>query len=474
MKPTNKSFDLIIVGTGFASTFYLTGCLKWPNPPKNILVLERGEFIPHSTRLKTGGKPDKTHFKQFINVNPKKPWVFNSSFGGGSNCWWGSTPRILPDDFKMKTNFGVGEDWPISYDDLEPFYSEAEAIMQIAGSKDMPYPMSKEYPLPAHQFSEPDELLKKAYPDKFYHLPTARATGGGKRPSCCGNSVCFLCPINSKFTIENGLIETYKNSRVTTLYGHEVIGLEHNGPIVTKAICLNQKGKEVKFSADRFVLGAHALFNPYILLKSGINLPQTGVGICEQVGIAATLELDGIEKKRGITTTTGFGINDLYGSHRKHRAGFMYNTVNTPMAISLTPNKPFSELQVIVAIEDFRQASNRVVYDPKEDKPILQYKTHSPEAQKTLDVMQDELEKIFSVLPLKSIKIKGMRESESHIQCSTPMGTTSENSVVDAKCIHHTKRNLIVLGSGNFPTASPPNPTITISALSLYAASHTS
>lgn len=472
MKP--ESFDLIIVGTGFASSFYLNACLKWAIPPKNILVLERGEFLSHSSRLQQDLYFDRSYLKQFKNTKPEKPWVFNRSFGGGSNCWYGSTPRILPGDFKMKSNFGVGQDWPISYDDLEPFYSEAEAIMGVAGSDDMPYRMSKKFPLPPHQFSEPDEILKAAYPDKFYHLPTARATVGGERPACCGNSVCHLCPINSKFTIENGLIEIYENSKVTTLYGHEVIGLEHSGPIVSKAICRKKNGSEIKFAADRFVLGAHAIFNPYILLKSGIDLPQTGVGICEQVGLSATIELDGLEKKKGITTTTGFGINDLYGSHRKHRAGFMYNTINSPMSISLTPNKPFSELEVIIAIEDFRQADNRVIYDPKTDMPIVHYNTHSPEAQKTLDVIENELNEIFSVLPVKSLKINGIRDTESHIQCSTPMGNSPKDSVVDRKCIHHTKRNLIVLGSGNFPTASPPNPTLTISALSLYAASQTS
>lgn len=471
---TNQShYDLIIIGTGFASSFYLRGCLNWKNPPKNILVLERGEVLKHQEKLEKKIYNQRA-VGQFINRNPRKPWIFNSTFGGGTNCWWGSTPRILPGDFKMKSTYGVGQDWPISYDDLEPFYTQAEAIMEISGGSETPYPMSAPYPLPPHEFSEPDELLKAAYPDRYFHLPTARATIGGSRSPCCGNVVCGLCPLDSKFTIENGLIEIYRDSRVTTLYGHQVVGLEHRNTAITSAICRNSDEKTVKFQADHFVLGANAIFNPYILLKSSIDLPQTGVGICEQVGVKATVKLDGLQNTRGMTTTTGWGVNDLFGDHRKTRAGYMYNTGNSPMHISLEPNDPFCELEIMVAIEDFRQPDNRVVCDPNTDIPIVEYNTHSPEAQKTLDVMQEELEKEFSVLPIKEVRIEGIRKTESHIQCTTPMGESPEDSVVDKDCIHHTKRNLTVLGAGNFPTASPPNPSLTISALSLYAASKAS
>ena len=52
----------------------------------------------------------------------------------GSIHWGGACWRNLPNDFKLKTLYGVGRDWPIGYDDLEPFYHQAEVEMGVSGS----------------------------------------------------------------------------------------------------------------------------------------------------------------------------------------------------------------------------------------------------------------------------------------------------------------------------------------------------
>jgi choline dehydrogenase-like flavoprotein len=59
-----------------------------------------------------------------------------------------------------------------------------------------------------------------------------------------------------------------------------------------------------------------------------------------------------------------------------------------------------------------------------------------------------------------------------HIQGTTRMGTDPATSIVDRHLVHHRVRNLVVLGSGAFPTGPPANPTLTLSALSLWSAAH--
>lgn len=54
--------------------------------------------------------------------------------GGTTLHWLGSTPRMLPNDFNMKTRYGVGVDWPISYKDLMPYYEMAENEIGISGN----------------------------------------------------------------------------------------------------------------------------------------------------------------------------------------------------------------------------------------------------------------------------------------------------------------------------------------------------
>ena len=116
-------YDLVLVGTGIATNFFLHKIAKeYKN--KNILVLERGFYETHSEKIKNRDerdfgtviskiKPSAT----YIN-NSEKPWVYNPSFGGSSNCWYGCTPRMLPNDFKLASKYNIGFDLPIEYNEL--------------------------------------------------------------------------------------------------------------------------------------------------------------------------------------------------------------------------------------------------------------------------------------------------------------------------------------------------------------------
>ena len=76
----------------------------------------------------------------------------------------------------------------------------------------------------------------------------------------------------------------------------------------------------------------------------------------------------------------------------------------------------------------------------------------------------------MSPLPVENIRVKAPNSTEFHILGTAVMGHDPESSVVDRNLLHHRVRNLFVLGSSAFPTASPANPTLTLSALSLRAA----
>ena len=90
-------------------------------------------YAPHPTVLEIG-VPGTGYFIQ------DGPDPFGSTYerivGGTTWHWLGTTPRLLPSDFRMKTLFGVGVDWPMSYDDLEPWYVQAEYAIGVAGDGD--------------------------------------------------------------------------------------------------------------------------------------------------------------------------------------------------------------------------------------------------------------------------------------------------------------------------------------------------
>ena len=177
------------------------------------------------------------------------------AFGGASNCWWASTPRMIPADFELHSRFGVGRDWPVRYDDLEEHYCRVEEVMSVAGPADTPFtPRSRPYVQPPHRLSEPDRLLQRAYPDLFFPLPTARASRPtALRPACCGNGVCGACPIDAKFTIVNELASLYRDPRVTLLLETRADAVELAGD-VAQGVRFSRAGRETVALGDLVVL----------------------------------------------------------------------------------------------------------------------------------------------------------------------------------------------------------------------------
>ena len=85
----------------------------------------------------------------------------------------GVAPRLLPSDFETRTRFGIWKDWPIGYDDLLPFYREAERVLEIAGRPHRLFPGSDAYPFAPPEPSAADRLLGPLL-EPFGALPLAR------------------------------------------------------------------------------------------------------------------------------------------------------------------------------------------------------------------------------------------------------------------------------------------------------------
>lgn len=469
-------YDLVVVGTGFASTFFLKKYLSKASASAKVLVLERGHLYPHAERVKKGRGEDTPFSKlnvnytdTFVNNTPEKRWVFQPAFGGSSNCWSGCTPRFLPADFQMKTLYGIANDWPITYDELDSFYMEAEELMSIAGPDDTPFPRKKPYPLPPHTFTPIDHILKKEYGKLYISQPTARASipvnGRGK---CCGSIVCRVCPVNAKFTIENSTMHVYEDPRVEVQYGAQVLHLIFKQNTAEKLIFVKDK-KEQQVTGEIFALGANALFNAHILLNSGDTNPFTGRGLGEQVGVETTVYLKDLATVGGSTLVNANGYMLYDGEHRKESAACLIETSNAPF-IRLEKGKWRNMAKFRMIFEDLPDEQNYVGTSPDSAKPQVYHNGPSTYTMNGVDRMKNMLPQIFSCLPVENIEFEKPFETESHIIGTTRMSNTASEGVVDKHLIHHQYRNLFVLGSSSFTTYTPSNPTLTLSALSLYAA----
>ena len=467
-------FDLILVGSGFASSFFLQAYLARARADARVLVVERGwretrqwqvsqrraSRIDHATTFRRRGHPGKT-------------WRFTVAFGGGSNCWWGSTPRLMPADFKLDSLYGVGHDWPISYDDLVPHYERVEETMAISGSADhWPYPRRASHPQPPHRMSDPDRLLAAAYPGLYLPVPTARArVATGQRNACCANGVCGLCPVDAKFTIENGMSAIYADPRVEVRYGHQVLAIETAGG---RAIAVVGREDEAdrRYTADLIVLGAGALFNVAVLLRSNLPHARLGRGLYEQAGVRAQIDLAGVDNFQGSTVLTGHGYMLYDGAHRREHAACLIESSNRPVLLRPEPGRLRQLLDLKFILEDLPQERNGISL-AEDGTPVITFHDYSAYARRGIAAVASQLDRLLAPLPVERIVFTPEPEpTESHLLGGVVMGTDPATSLVDRHLVHHQVRNLVVLGGSAFPTSSPANPTLTISALALWSAQH--
>jgi choline dehydrogenase-like flavoprotein len=472
------NYDLILVGTSFASSFFLKKFLEKSPSSTRVLVLERGKFLPLKERLEKARSlafgnvnfvSSESRGPLYLNDNQDKPWIFDPSFGGSSNCWTGCTPRFMPADFSLFSTYGVGADWPISYNDLEPYYCEAEEVMSISGPEKTPYPMSKPYPLPPHKLTAMDKVLNNKYGELYISQPTARASVAGKRNQCCNSSICHLCPVGAKFTIENGFGDLYKDERVSVVYDTQVVSLDVQGGSVT-GVQAKSEGKDVVFNGTTVALGANAIFNAHILLNSGDTNKHTGRNLSEQVGFYTYVHLKDLNNVGGSTiiTANGFMLHDV--PTRKDFAACLIESHNDTF-VRADHGKWRMMGKFKFVFEDIPQEKNRVMTSDNPLVPRVVYEGHSDYVNRAYENAKKMMPELFSVLPVEDIlPDQNHQASEAHILGTTRMSNDASTGVIDKHLKHHQYRNVFVLGGGAFPAISPSNPTLTLSALSLWAA----
>ena len=166
---------------------------------------------------------------------------YNRMVGGSTWSWRGNTPRFLPSDFRLQSEFGVGRDWPLDYNELEPWYCQAEWELGVSGNHDELDGLfgayrSQPFPMPGIPLGFSD-LRVKARIDgqtvrgttiRVVTTPQARnSTVFDNRPACEGHSNCIpLCPIQAKYDATVHLRRALQNPNVELRTGAVVTQLE--------------------------------------------------------------------------------------------------------------------------------------------------------------------------------------------------------------------------------------------------------
>lgn len=383
-------------------------------------------------------------------------------FGGCSNCWWGNAPRLHPTDFELKSLYGVGVDWPISYAELEDDFVVVEEMMEIAGGNDEAvFPRSRPLPYPPHIGSRADRRLA-AHSPLWVPMPTAQGNGGSRQ--CCATGACNLCPVDAKFTILNGIDLLWEDG-FACLLGTEARRVITEGGRAAALEVRGPSGEEAEIRGDLIGLGANAISNAAVLLRSGVREDLVGRGLHEQTSQRVWMNIP-FDNYYGGTSITGLGYGLYDGDFRKEAGSVLIESWNSPPSLRIERGKWLQRLKLNLIVEDLPRPENRVVLEDDEAKVI--WKGHSDYAYAGLARARD---KISDLIPFEH-EIAGFADfapTESHIQGGAPMGADPKTSVVEADCAVHGVAGLYALGSGAFPTCSAANPTLTLSALALRA-----
>lgn len=445
------------------------------------------------------------------------PDKFKSTYvkvvGGTTWHWLGTCLRHVPADFRLKSLYGRGVDWPISYDDLEPFYGQAENEIGVAGDSYEPLgsPRSTPYPMPAIPQTYLDKAFAKALEGTAYQVratPQGRnSTERDERPSCCGNASCIpICPVQAKYDATVHVERALKSG--AALYDQTTATFIETGPDGRIAAIRVKRpdGSEGRAVGKVFVIAAHAIETPRLLLNSVSEATPRGVANgSDQVGrnlmdhpvqLSWALTNDPVWPYRGPLSTSGIeNLRD--GPFRAERPatrieigndGWSWPTgapVSTAAELARTGlrGKALDEalkhhtsrhVRMASLIEQLPDPENRVTLDPAEKDmygvPLPRIAFRLDDYVKTgLADARKAHEEIFARLGTTHVRHQPEAEGAGHIIGTARMGEDPKTSVVDAELRSHDHRNLFILGSAVFPTSATANPTLTIAALSLRA-----
>ncbi len=323
----NDTYDICIIGSGAGA-----GPLAYElsRAGFSVAVLEKGEHyerkdfskdeIAYTKRAVTTPKlEDEYHTIKDGNLEYttyEADWNFwnGSIVGGASNFMSGFFHRLHPDDFRQKTKFGKIEganieDWPISYEELEPYYKKVENIVGVSGrfkaskyepdrsNEDFPYPPTTEHPI--------IELIdKSAEALEMDPLATPRAIlskDTKSRNSCYYSNYCgsYGCSSGAKGSSREALINpALETGNLTLIANAYVIKLNENNGRVTGALYIDKKTNSKKeVSANIFVVAAQAVETSRLLLNSASrNFPNGLSNNNGQVGKNLLFSAGGIVK----------------------------------------------------------------------------------------------------------------------------------------------------------------------------------
>jgi choline dehydrogenase-like flavoprotein len=488
-------------------------------PHLRILCLERGGWLDRAElpahrpdwqrlavgswatspnlRIKAGGNGISADYPIDDSASAFKPLMWNG-VGGSTINWAAHFPRLHPSDFRTQTLDGVGEDWPFSYFDLEPYYDLNDEAFCVSGLPGDPaYPPKKSRRMPPLPLGRLGAAAARGFDALGWHWwpvdAAINTAARGPRPAC---NHCGPC--------QAGCATGAKSSTDLTYWPQAIAGgVELRAHCVAQEIVIaggratgvryrDGSGRDCLQPASTVVMAGNGIGTPRLLLASGISSPALGRNLMFHP--AAYVRGMFAEELDGPVGPVGCAIysHEFYETDQARgfkRGIHLQVTRENPLLAQASRIEPAwgAEAQrllreefrhsvaVLVTAEDLPEPYNRVTLSGVAEADGLpgvrvEYAL-SDHSRRALDVGMARAEEMLRAAGAHRIQRVPLAPLTGwHLLGTARMGADPATSVTDAEGRCHAVRNVIVADGSLFPTVGACNPGSTIGALALKLA----
>jgi choline dehydrogenase-like flavoprotein len=516
----DEHYDVLVVGSGPGGA---TTAARAAETGKRVLLLERGDFLPRerdnwdSRAVFGDGKytADETFYD--VHDRPFRPEL-HYYVGGNSKVYGAALFRLLPSDFgEVQHPDGVAPAWPLSYEDMEPYYVRAEHLFWVHGkhgedpfggfsSQDYKYPPVRHEP----RIQELSDGLEELGLHPF-HLPMGVGLRQDANGQATSDSICircdrvdgFPCLLGAKADAEWAVIRpalaAHPNLVLMTRTTVERLITDSTGRSVTGVAVTLPDGSPHTFSADIVVLSAGAILSAALLLKSANDRHPRGLAnSSDMVGRNYmrhnNLALVAFSREPNPTVfQKTLALNDFYlaGEHWQYPMGNIQMLGKSddwqikgaaPRGLGWAPSVPYGQVakhsvDFWLSSEDIPLADSRITLRRDGSIRLALQPGNNTEGltrlRKTFEGMLSKLGMV-KMMSVRSLYLhKAFDAAATAHQAGTArFGSAPSTSVLDVNCRAHDLDNLYVVDSGFMPSIGAVNPTLTIIANALRVGDH--
>lgn len=519
--------DILIVGSGASGAAAAWSLSR--EPGLSVMCLEQGGIMdpdryPSTTvdwELRRQGdyhvSPNTRNLPADYPIDDSASPIALANFnavGGSTILYSGHFPRFHPSDFRTRSLDGVGEDWPLTYPELEPHFAQNESVMGVAGLVGDPaYP---EYSplLPPVPLGPVGRRLAQAFNTLGWHWwPSYSAINtrrGQERGACINLGPCNTgCPQGAKGSVDVTYWPLALRQGVRLVTGARVFEVTVDAAgRASGALYLDAEGNAHRVAAKLVVLACNGVGTPRLLLLSkstafpdglanesglvGRNLMLHPLGFVEGTfpeDLRSSLGPHGCcllsqqfyetDPDRGFLR--GYTMQILRGAPpvETATAGYFKRQVSLGRGHHRDMARLFNHTAGIAVIaEDLPEAHNRVELDGErtDAQGLPGVKVHYALGENTRRMLTHGLEMSRRVFEAAGAKVTAafapVRHTGWHLMGTARMGADPAASVVNRFGQTHAVKNLFIVDSSIFVTAGAVNPVATAQALTLHACAH--